>query len=169
MPSVIQKRSHVLTLPVRLFCARAFVPLPFSQAKPSPRTAAPNVQARGRFKLKRERRNILNLKNREKSKIITHTKQNRSHSHALAIPPTKFFRPALGSKIHVVDLDLSGFSRASFLCYISHLSLAELRSISPAGTRPTELPFVVHTLYKNIPIIHSTFRQGNLDISISSS
>ena len=73
-----------------------------------------SVQARGRFKLKRERRNILNLKNREKSKIITHTKQNRSHSHALAIPPTKFFRPALGSKFHVVDLDLSGFSRASF-------------------------------------------------------
>ena len=35
---------------MRLFCARAFFPLPFSQAKPSPRTAAPNVQARGRFK-----------------------------------------------------------------------------------------------------------------------
>jgi len=32
-------------LPVRLFCARAFFVLPFLQAKPSPRIAAPNVQA----------------------------------------------------------------------------------------------------------------------------
>jgi hypothetical protein len=46
----LEKKNHALTLPVRLFCARAFFPLPFSQAKPSPRTAAPNVQARGRFK-----------------------------------------------------------------------------------------------------------------------
>jgi hypothetical protein len=62
-----------------------------------------------------------------------------------------------------------GFQGLLFLCYISHLSPAELRSISPAGTRPTELPFEVHTLYENIPILHSTFRQENLDIPISSS
>ena len=118
---------------------------------------------------RKEKTKRFKKKKRERSKILIHTKQNRSHSHAVAIPPTKFLRPALGSKFHVVDLDLSGFSRASFLCYISHLSLAELRSISPAGTRPTELPFEVHTLYENIPILHSTFRQENLDILISSS
>jgi hypothetical protein len=96
---------------VRLFCARAFFPLPFSQAKPSPRTAAPNVQARGRFKS--EKGEDETKKKEDKEKEI---KCSRKTAQEPLTPPSKRERERTNGPLSIALAHALPPSRRGHMC-----------------------------------------------------